>query len=279
MNYSVNNNDLLLVFRKANSKDVEFDIGSVSNYLNLAAGTVLTVNYDTNLVRANFNNSFNGVSFILAATTSDNDLPLRVWATDADLIHTPNQLTVNEYSTLSAAITSIGNTASANTGYNPGTPWVVSSTDANAYSYIVSPGNPSGIPSWNGNMNFTVENTSGHTLAFYELKLNPSTPPASLVGSFTMATNGILTFTAGPLSAAPTPSRIAGLARTNGVCAIRFTTTNGVHYLLRYSADQAAPLASWPTNTGAGTVTGDNTIKTFTDTTADPQRFYLIQSY
>ena len=78
--------DLLLVFRKDGFNDVEFNIGSVSNYLGRANGTKLTVsNWDLNLVRANFNNSLASVKFLLVAATSSTDTSRRIWSTSAQL--------------------------------------------------------------------------------------------------------------------------------------------------------------------------------------------------
>src|SRR6266487_452522 len=68
-NYS--DSDLLLVFRKDGFRDVEFDLGSVSNYLGKAAGTKLTVSkWDLAGVRANFNNSLASVKFLLVDETA-----------------------------------------------------------------------------------------------------------------------------------------------------------------------------------------------------------------
>src|SRR6266851_7099701 len=82
--FTYNDTDLLLVFRKVNFNDVEFNLGSVSNYLGHATGTTIAVtNWDLGLVASNFNNTLDNVDFLLVAATAVTDPLRRVWLTDA----------------------------------------------------------------------------------------------------------------------------------------------------------------------------------------------------
>ena len=77
--------DLLLVLRQEGLSDVEFNLGSVTNFLGKADGTLVTVtNFDVNLAKSNFNNNLVGVKFILAAATNSNATIKRAYLTDAD---------------------------------------------------------------------------------------------------------------------------------------------------------------------------------------------------
>src|SRR5947207_14353847 len=83
--FTYSNTDLLLIFRSDSGfSDVEFNIGSISNYLGKASGTTITVtNWNFNQVVSNFHDSISGVKFLLIATTASTDSPRRSWLTDA----------------------------------------------------------------------------------------------------------------------------------------------------------------------------------------------------
>ena len=80
---------LLLVFRADGFSDVEIDLGPVSAYTGLAKGTKAPITYDAATVRANFNNSLNGVKFSLVAATALGDSNPRIWMGDLNLTTTP----------------------------------------------------------------------------------------------------------------------------------------------------------------------------------------------
>src|SRR5437588_3877180 len=78
-NYS--NTDLLLVFRRDGSHDMEFNIGSVSNFLNRPVGTTFAVtNWSLDVVVSNFTHLDN-VKFLLIAATASTDPLRRTWLT------------------------------------------------------------------------------------------------------------------------------------------------------------------------------------------------------
>ena len=272
MNYTAT--DLLLVFRETGFSDVEFDVGSVSNFLGLAAGTRVQVNYDTNLVLGNFNNTYDGVRFVLVAATSSSDNLLRYWATDANLATAPKFTTLSAFTTPRSKIESVGSQATSATVSNAA-PYVVSPSSVTSYSYVVSGGaGGPGIVNFNGDVAFNVDNVAPTTLAFYEIRpsgANPK-PSAPLIGAFTLDAGGKLFFTAGQL---PTiaPSQVVQSVFSSDSSDLTFTTTNGVNYRLQYSTSVLGP---WTTI--AGPVAGDGTEQTLSDSSpTDPQRFYRIQ--
>ena len=191
--------DLLLVFRQDGYDDVEYDLGSVSNYLGLASGTVVPVSYDVNLVTANFNNTLNGVRFAVVGATASTDSSLRYWASDANLSAVPTDMTLSKFSPVRGNIENVGLQLTTITGGN-GTPLVISSTDPDSYSYIVSDGTDSAISIFDGDVAFPVDDVNPATLALYQFHpSNNPEPAATLVGRFAMQADGTVTFTAGPI--------------------------------------------------------------------------------
>lgn len=270
MNYSATH--LLLIFREDGFPDAEFDLGSVSNYLNLASGTTVTVNYPTQ-VKTNYNNTFNGIRIALLAATSSSDSLLRVWMTDADTSSTPTDVSGSKYTVLRGRIDGVGDNAAAVTGSNAA-PYIVSPSDPNSYSYTVTQGTLENIDTIGGVSYFSVEAVNPATLAFYDVRNSGVTPkpPARLIGTFNWDASGNLTFTAGaqvPLS----PSKITNVGRTNAVTTVWFTTTNGLNYSLFSSTSVTG---GW--SQVAGPIAGQNGSTNFTHTTADSVRFYQIQS-
>src|SRR5258708_574673 len=88
--------DLLLVLRQEGLSDVEFNLGSVTNFLGKADGTVVTVtNFDVNLAKSSFNNNLVGVKFVLMAATNSNATIKPAHLTDADPASVPTDITVS----------------------------------------------------------------------------------------------------------------------------------------------------------------------------------------
>ena len=106
------------------------------------------------------------------------------------------------------------------------------------------------------------------------LTLSDSSAP-TLVGTFSLAANGVVTFTAA--SSAP-PAPTLNISRVGSVSSISFLSANSATYTLLYtnSTGLTAPVTTWPVL--AGTITGDGTTKTFTDTTAATERFYKVKA-
>jgi hypothetical protein len=269
--------DLLLVFRKDGFNDVEYNLGSVSNYLGKPDGTRLTVsNWDLALVRSNFNNSMAGVKFtLLAATAVDAQIP-RVWLTSTDLDPDipPTDLSGSRWRSLRSLISSMGNEAQAYTATNATQVYKVPPSDPSSFTFIASGGGQLDASTISGLAPFTVEAVNPTTLAFYEIKTTNSTPrpPAALVGSFYVNGAGALKFVAGPILPLPQPN-ILTFYRSNTVNRITFPSADGVNYRLRYSADVESAFT-----TSATAVPGDGSNKILSDNTSQSRRFYAVEA-
>ena len=268
---------LILVCRGGTgANDVEYDLGSVSNYVGLAAGTQITSfpNFDTTVLSNNFNNQLNGVKFCLFATTPPGDPWSRVWATDTSLLTATPQLAFSPWSSLRGQMSSVGIAATQNTTSNATPNYVVSAGTSGAYDYIASGGNlAQSVTTWNGLLTTPTEGTIPGTLTFYQIEPSPTTPkpPATFVGSFILDANGKLTYTAGMVVSSDSKSKITKITRAGTSVNVSFTTSLGAIHRLRYLTSIGG---SWTTLSTPAT--GDGTVKTLQDTTTDPVRFYEV---
>lgn len=102
------------------------------------------------------------------------------------------------------------------------------------------------------------------------------------VGYFLLQQDGTMSFTRAstnsvPPSPPPAPKLLIGTSSTTTT--VSFGTTNGATYILHYTngAGLNAPISSWPSL--PGTITGDGTVKSFSDSTTDAQRFYRVGAH
>ena len=194
-----NDGDVLLVFRKS-AQDIEYDIGSVTNFLGHTNGyTTAVSNWDPTQVTGNVG-SFTGAKVVLLATGQTNYL------SSPEPNTTAYNVGPQVADTLHSIISAIG------TG--PLIPLAIPSNGPNAYvidsgglyaasSYdsIVSGGHFNGIAQLGGNAPFTVEQALPASLDFWQIQSSsvyPNPPPDKLIGVFTVATNSVITFVAGP---------------------------------------------------------------------------------
>ena len=272
--------DLLLVFRReGTSKDVEFNIGTVSNYLGKASGTVISVtNWSFNTVTSNFG-SLSGVKFLVIATTANSDPVRRSWLTDANDSDVPTDISGSKMSALHGKIDLVGQDAALITASNNVQSYVVPPTDASSYTAIASDSGRLDPATIGGIAPFQVENDLGTTNHFFQLRVsNLSVKPAALqIGSFGISTNGVMTFIAGtPLPPLQQP-QIVGNGHTGNQQTISFSTVAGGNYRLRYASVLTPNVTSW---TALPTViAGDGTNKTLTDTSSDAVRFYAVEAF
>src|SRR6202034_4009958 len=118
-----------------------------------------------------------------------------------------------------------------------------------SYDQIVSQDgvNAEFLAKFGGNSPFTVETVAPGS--FYFWGITPSTgnpkPADSFVGTFTITTNGQLTFVAGP----PSPT-VAGIAYASGTASVNFSTIVGGNYWLASTNALGAPLSQWPVVSG-----------------------------
>jgi SufS family cysteine desulfurase len=102
---------VLLIFREHSFNDVEFDLGNVSQFTNLASGTIITVpNWTPSLVTSTFGVNLTGVSVILAGTTSWYDPNRASWLSSISNGVAYNLTASDWQGSLWSTISSIGTT-------------------------------------------------------------------------------------------------------------------------------------------------------------------------
>ena len=282
--WTYNTGDLLLIFREDTKNDVEFDLGSVSNYLGHPDGyTNPVANWNFNVVSSNYSLTGGSVQFALIATTSTTDADRTAWISDSQPLSAVNDLTASAWTIgLETPITSVGlggqNSPAAPAGTNYA---VLAPTSPYSFDYLASAnGNsPGAIPYLGGSsgINFEVTAATPNTVLFYAIQpsTSPAKPVATLVGSFTLYGDGTLVFQAGPLLDAPT---ITSIAAGGNNAAVTFTTKPAVKYRLIYTTLLSNNRAGWTVLPNP--VAGDGTPGTLYDQSAtDTQRFYSVQSY
>jgi hypothetical protein len=287
--WSYSDGDLLLVFRATGHNNIEYDLGSVSNLLGHANGyTTNITGWDSSLITSEFGTGLNGVKVILAATTSSTNASPTAWISSID----PN---VNPYNVGVAAWTANLHGTINSIGVRPGNPFDVPAAVANptnayiigpfdpqlggaSYDYIVSGGNFNSIATWAGKAPFStvpVEQIVPGSFDFWAVQttsIYPNSPPDKLIGTFTITTNGVLTFAAGPR----TPS-ITGISRSGNVSAIQFTTTVGTIYSVAYTNQLGITSSTWPVD--AITLVGDGKTDTLNHTNSgEAAEFYRVSA-
>jgi hypothetical protein len=265
--------DLLLIFRNG-SQDVEFDVGSVTNFLGKTNGYTTTVTgWDPTLVTSTFG-SFTGVKVVFIATGGPTN-----WLSSAEPNTTAYSISSPAANTLHGVINAVG----TKTLY----PIAIPTAEANAYSidaggqyaassydYVVSGGNKNGIAKLGGNAPFTVEQSVPGFLDFWSVApttVYPNSPPDHLVGTFTINAIGVLTFVAGPRAAT-----IYSVNHASSLSTVQFTTTVGNIYSLAYTNALGSAVTNWPID--ATTVVGDGRIDTINHAATDSAEFYKIKT-
>jgi hypothetical protein len=281
--WTYNDGDLLLVFRESGHNNIEYDLGSVTNLLGQTNGYTTTITgWDTSLVTTEFGPDLTGVEVILLATTSSTDANPTAWLTSAEPNTTAYNVSSSEWTSyLHGTISAIGN--------KPISPFNVPAAVANptnayvinpfgtyggaSYDYIVSGGTFNSIPTLGGHAPFTVQQAAPGFLDFWAIQptsIYPNSPPDTLIGTFTITANGVLTFVAGPRA-----STITGVSRSGNVSTIQFTTTVGNTYSVAYTNQLGAATAPWPVD--VNTLIGDGKINTINHTNNyDSAEFYRV---
>ncbi len=271
--WNYNPGDLLLVFRNG-SQDVEFDLGSVTNYLGHTNGYTITVpGWDPGLVTSTFG-SFNGLKVVLLATSGGTN-----WLSSAE----PN---FTAYNISSQAAQTLGNAIGA-VGSKPLFPLAIPTAETNAYSidiggqyghssydYVVSGGQFSGVPQLGGDAQFKVEQSIPGLLDFWAIQsttVYPNSPPDAFIGTFTINASGVLKFVAGPRAAT-----VTGVTHAGSVSAIQFTTIVGKTYSLSYTNKFGGAVSNWPVD--VNTVIGDGHADTIYHTNTSAAEFFRLRT-
>lgn len=273
--WTYNDGDVLLVFRKG-SQNVEFDLGSVANFLGKTNGYTTAVSgWSLSLVTSTFGTLDSSVKVALLATTTTG---VTNWLSSAEPNTTAYNIGSSEADTLRGIISAVGT--------RPLYPIAIPTAGANAYSIdtggqyagssydsIVSGGHFSGIAKLGGNAPFTVEQSIPGLLDFWQIETTASSPapPDKLIGTFTITTGGGLTFVAGPRAASVTST-----SRNGNVSTLSFTTTVGNIYSVAYTNKLGAALASWPVD--ATTVVGNGKVNSINHTNSSNVEFYRIST-
>ncbi len=287
--WSYKDGDALLIFRESGYNDVEYDLGSVNQFLGQTNGYTTTItNWDPNLVTAQFGSDLTGVEVILAAATSSTNASPTAWISSADPdVYAYNVGAAAWTANLHGTISSLGNRpvspynvpaagVTFTNGYsiNPHS----SQYGSASYDYIVSGGNFTSISTWAGKAPFSttpVEQTIPGIFDFWAIQptaIYPNSPPDSLIGAFTIAANGTLTFVAGPR-----PSVIAGVNLAGNISSIQFSTTVGNIYSVAYTNTLGASVANWPVD--VNTLVGDGRIDTINHTNnGNSAEFYEVKT-
>ncbi|MEI6194682.1 MAG: hypothetical protein WCS42_10160 [Verrucomicrobiota bacterium] len=272
--------DLLLVLRSSSHNNVEYDLGSVSNFLGRANGyTTNITGWNTSVATTEFGSDLTGVKVILLATTSPANPNPTAWVSSTEPNVTAYNGSQSDWDGLYGAINGVGSrpiypfnvTPAAATPTNA---YVINPSSGASYDYTVSAGSGNGIAKLGGNAPFVVEQTVPGALDFWAVKpsaIYPNPPADKLIGTFTLAANGVLTFVAGPRA-----SSISSISRSGNVSTVRFTTTVGNTYSLGYTNKLGGALATWPVD--ANTVVGDGRIDTLNHTNSSGAEFYNIKT-
>lgn len=305
--------DLCLGFRKVGAfkenNEAVVNIGQATNYVNLSPGSVVTV---TNLSASQLSPdtffSLNDLSFSAFGDVSVNSYPgyprNTIWVTiprsDINVQSTPPDRQDQDFSAgfvssingilngavaISSRISSnqdntisfLREPSSSSQGQNLGA-WIASSVDPNLGTF------QDGLPV--NAENATADSfTSAIRSDLYELRptgfndphTGQTTGAAYFVGYFQFNPSGSLTFTRASTTSAP-PSPVLAIQRSGNGNTISFVSTNNVIYKLYFtnSAGLSTATTNWPSL--PATITGDNTTKSFLDTTTDPNRFYRVKA-
>jgi hypothetical protein len=271
--WTYNDGDVLLIFRKG-SQNIEFDLGSVTNFLGKTNGYTTTVTgWNLGLVTSTFG-SLSGAKIVLIATAGGTN-----WLSGAEPNTTAYNISGSDADTLHSVISGVGT--------RPLYPIAIPTAGANAYSIdtggqyagssydsIVSGGHFSGISKLGGNAPFTVEQSIPGFLDFWSVQsttIYPNSPPDTLTGTFTITADGALTFVAGPRA-----SNVIGVNHAGNVSAIQFSTTVGNIYSVAYTNKLGGAVASWPVDTTV--LVGNGKLSTINHTNTSDAEFYLIKT-
>jgi hypothetical protein len=273
MSYSYNNSDLLLLFRSDTyQKDVEVDIGTVTNLLNIGAGasTNFSYAYNTNQVRTNFGTSYSTVDFTVTGVSSSQST---LWMTDFSDTSAPGNFAAPDFNPIRNQIETIGLSATQATGSKAGSNYVAATSSSQSYSAIEG----GDYANFGGQVDYTCEALSGNTQNIYQFN-NSGAGSAVLIGTVTMSsTTGVVSFTRASAVRVLVPANIVNVAYNGSSAQISFTTTNSDNYQLLYKTNLTQ--TGWSTN-AATPVAGNNATESLTDTTASgSQRYYRVQSF
>jgi hypothetical protein len=293
--------DLLLIFRESAlpgtypspNNDVEFDLGSVTNFLGKTNGYTTTVTgWDPTAVQAVYGADLTGVSVILVAATSPTNasptayfsaaLPQTYWLNGGEPFRTAYNVSPSVWQGFWSKINSVGTRPGL---YLPASQRTVSysfsPSSVLSYDRIVASDNyvkagaqdvinTDWLPQFGGFAPFTVEGVAPGSFGFLAVAASTaaSQPLDSYLGTFTIDASGDLTFTAGP----PVPA-ITAIAQSGNTSTISFSTALSGNYSLLYANDLTGG-GNW--SAVGSSLVGDGNTNSLTYTSADNAGFYRV---
>jgi len=308
--------DLLVCFRPAaGSYDLVVDAGPVTAFTSLTTGQKITINptyYNGSQL------SYVGTNNISWSAFACQRLPgahptNNIWVTRARTsLNTQSApwpcKNAGSTGTAASIIDSIGGDAANISGIGgngntaspgSGSSYVIepegNAANSSFYSYLTlmtSAGNLGGN-FWGDSGGISLEQstpanftTAGQSVRadFYQLLstnaiANPTNNQVgTYLGYFELATNGVLTYTAGPSTVVvPTP-RIVSIVRSGTTNTISFTTVSGGTYTLQGTNSLALPTAitNWPPI--GSSIPGNGLTNSLVEVTTNSPRFYIISA-
>jgi hypothetical protein len=305
--WTYHDGDVLLIFRESAlpgtypspNNDVEFDLGSVNNFLGKPDGYTTTVTgWDLSAVQAVYGSDLTGVSIILIATTTPTGgpnptnttptayfsaaLPQTFWLNGVEPYRTADNVSPSVWQGSWSRINAVGSRpglylpASQQTASYSFSPSSILSYDRIVASdnYVKAGAqdvvNTDWLPQFGGFAPFTVEGVAPGSFGFLAVAASTAAVKSldSYIGTFTIDASGNLTFTAGP----PTPV-ITGITQSGAASTISFSTGLSGDYSLVYATDLTGG-GNW--SAAGGSLVGDGNTNSLTYTSSDNTGFFRV---
>jgi hypothetical protein len=293
--------DVLLIFRESAipstypspNNDVEFDLGSVTNFLGKTNGYTTTVTgWTLSQVQAVYGSDLTGVSVVLIAATSPTNasptayfsaaLPQSFWLNGVEPYNTAYNVSPSVWQGFWTKINSVGTrpglylpAAQQTAAYSFAPSSILSYDHIVASDNYVKAGaqntiNADWLPQFGGFAPFTVEGVAPGSFGFLAVASSTAAtkPLDSYIGTFTIDNLGNLTFTAGP----PTPV-VTGITRSGNVNTVSFSTVLSGNYSLIYT-NTLGGSTSWPVV--GNSLVGDGNTNWLTHVNNDDAGFYKV---
>ena len=294
--------DLVFGFRNGGNSELVINAGPASTYYTLTVGQELTI---ANVTTAQLNLAFsdlNNLSFSAGADvriTTDPSYPFNtLWVTkardDINVQTAPWQRRgQSAQGTTAGKIDGIVDVAIGAVGYANSIP---TGPDNTSYGVVIPSDDPGhheystfmGAGNYGGTFPGIVElttpsdfSTAGQVVRadFYQLKPSSTGGDGTYLGYFEFSPSGVMKYHSGPAGSVSVPRpTITAIQRNGATCAVTFSTVAGGTYTLRYtdSAGLKTPVSTWASG---GTIAGDGTNKSLSDTTTGTARFYAISAH
>ena len=260
------NSDLIIGFSAGSGNDLLYDLGlasSLTNGQNWNLNSLIS-GYDLATVKWGvIGNTTNGTSLsatntVYTTTVASSTLPAGISSSGYKSVNAAAGAMYNPFPAAGAGqfLQVAFNTGSGNSWYQQ----TVSPTLTTQYKNAYEDPNVVGL-------------TSAALWA-----VNDKSGGITLLGSLSLAANGVVTFTKATTTTPPPPPLLS-ITRSGLVSSVSFLSTNGATYTLFFTnhIGLSAPVTNWPAM--PGTITGDGSTKSFQDTTADSDRFYRVGAH